>query len=370
MKDVNKDSKLTSKLVRLGAFGVLASIVTYFGLLYIFGVNNLNSAYYGSYFYAWRLRYADKMLLQRYKFIKPNEHPDTEDRKAFYSLVQDPKGGAYLTRFNRPEHIPRESDFQFSLMFPGYESFLKMRQNYIVETEGLEDKLKLTGEDLVEEVKNRKESERLYFSNYPRKSVDDVMKVMFPEGDGNKWFEVSGILIRVVSNILNEDADYSFDGSSVSSKLMSDIREGLDALDMKDVSDTDINNFFINNGRVSASPVETFAYSRLYYLFYFLTSGIDFEAEHLTKLEESLDDPKKKQEFYEARMMYVANIFARIFSSIYPNGNTKTTANAGWGEKLRGYFSPYTTAEKDLIEEGDIKKIRKEFDEYLETRTD
>lgn len=368
--EANNNSKLTFRILKTGLLLALVSTVVYFGLLYVFGVKYLKEDYYGSYFYAWRLRYADKIMTHgRYKYIKKNEHPEEDDRKDFYKIAQDEDGKAYLTRFDRPEHYPREFDYQFTLLklIPTYKDFLEIRQNYIVETEGLQDKLKLSGEDLKKEVKDRKENEHRFFTDAPEKSVDDMVKILFPSDnvDKNPWSGVCPILMSTISSILGNDKDYFFDGKEASPKLVDAINKGLKALDVKELSSDKIHKFFINNGRVSASPVETFIYSRLYYVFYFLTSGMEFEADFLSDLKKSASDEKGKQKFYEGRMMYVANMFARIFSSLYPNKNNKDVSNIKYGEKFRNYYSPHRTVESDPIKESDLDLIKKNFDEYL-----
>lgn len=361
--EVSNSSKLTSRIVKTGLFGALWFGLIYYGLLFVFGVKYLNPEYYGSYFYAWRLNFADKIMTHgRYKLIKKNEHPNTPDREEFYKIAQE--GPAYLIRFDRPEHYPREFDQQFSLMFPAYENFLKLRQNYIVETEGLKSELDVSVGDLTKKAKTKGEAKPMYFADAKGKSVDEMMEILFPNSneDNNPWFEMSGILIDVISNILDSKPGYLFDGKVVGNRLMDDIRKGLKALELEDkVSDRDINDFFIRNGRVSGTAQERFAYSRLYYLFYFLTAGVEFKSDSLAKIESSAADQKSLQEFYEARMMYVANIFARIFSSIYPNGNSKDVSKIGVWEKFRNYYSPSRAPKSDSVEQSDIDLIKTSF---------
>ncbi|UYI27552.1 hypothetical protein J0A71_06g14250 [Encephalitozoon cuniculi] len=371
--ETSSGSKRTFKTLRTGFLGLVGVIAVYYALLFIFGIKYLNPQYYGSYFYAWRVNFADKLMTHgRYKLIKKNEHPETEDRKRFYRISQD-KEGPYLIRFDRPEHFPRGHEHQFSLNFPAYEDFLKVRERFIVESEGLQENMKLEHSDLMEQMK--KEKGGLFFASYSGKSVEEMMRILFPNNnaDRNPWFDVSNILIRAVSRIMSQDEKdregYLFDGSEVGDDLMKDIREGLDALDRsagdgdallsEKISDADIKNFFINNGRVSGTPQETFAYSRLYYLFNFLTAGIEFKSEKLAGLR---GDGESSNEFREARMDYVANVFARIFASIYPNQHKKDVSNIGVLEKVRNYYSPKMTVDPEKeVDDADLELVRESF---------
>ncbi|ADM11811.1 uncharacterized protein Eint_070470 [Encephalitozoon intestinalis ATCC 50506] len=370
----NSGSKGTFKTMKLGFLGLVGMVVVYYVLLFIFGIKYLDPEYYGSYFYAWRVNFADKIMTHgRYKLIKKNEHPDTEDRKKFYKISQD-ETGPYLIRFDRPEHFPRGHEHQFTLNFPGYEDFLKMRERFIVESEGLQSEMDLSHSDLIDRMKKKKEGGGQFLAEYKGKSIEEMKSILFPKNneEKNPWFEVSNILINAISNIMSDKAEdregYLFDGEKIGDKMMKDIRSALEELDSRaededeklseKISDSDINNFFINNGRVSATPHETFAYSRIYYLFNFLTAGIEFKSQKLADLREGEDE----NEFREERMNYVANLFARIFSSIYPNQHRKDVSSIGVLEKIRNYYSPKTVVEeKKEVDEEDLNLIKDKF---------
>lgn len=375
--DSGSGSKATFKTLKAGFMGLGAVIVVYYVLLFTFGVKYLDPEYYGSYFYAWRVNFADKLMTHgRYKLVKKNEHPDTEDRRRFYSMAQE-DGGAYLIRFDWPEHFPRGFEHQFSLNFPGYKEFLAMRERYIVATEGQEEMLSVGHEELVKEMKTRKEGNALFFADWRGKSVNEVIGALFPQrnASGNPWFEVSKVLQKAVSNIMSGDearrAGYLFDGEDVGPELMADIKKALKAFDGLEeegesplssrIGDDEIRAFFVNNGRVSATPYETFAYSRVYYLFDFLTAGIEFKCEKLASLQ---GDEERNNEFREARMGYVANVFARVFASIYPNGHSKDVSDAGTLERIRNYYSPKMTVDKEKeVDDADMELVRQSFEE-------
>ncbi|WEL38516.1 hypothetical protein PFJ87_07g00720 [Encephalitozoon hellem] len=369
-------SKKTFKTMKLGFMGLIGMVIVYYVLLFIFGIKYLDPQYYGSYFYAWRVNFADKLMTHgRYKLIKKNEHPDTEDRKKFYGISQD-ESGPYLIRFDRPEHFPRGHEHQFTLNFPAYKDFLKIRERFIVETEGLQEDMNLSHSDLMDRMKKKKEGGGMYFADYRGKSVREMQNILFPNNneEKNPWFGVSNILIKTISSIMSSDEEkrkgYLFNGEKVGDDLMKNIRDALEALDegteegevllSESISDSDINKFFINSGRVSATPHETFAYSRAYYLFNFLTAGIEFKSPSLAEMRSGSSEDDN--EFREARMDYVANLFARIFSSIYPNQHRKDVSSIGTLEKIRNYYSPKMVVdEKKEVDEADLDLVQKSF---------
>lgn len=372
MRTENNKSKLMPRLIKSGVFVGVSCVVMYFGLLYVFGVRNLDPDYYGSYFYVWRVKHADKIMTHgRYKLIKTNEHPDTPERRDFYKFAQE--GPSYLIVFDRPEHFPREFAYQFSLMFDEYEDFLRMRQNYIVGTEDAGDKVSFEHSELLEEVKNRKESDAQFFRDASGKSVSEIMSLMFPAGrsEKNAWFGVSESLMSLIVKILSGNKEYYFDGHHASSKLKSDIIEGMSGLSVsRDITGEQIDKFFVDNGRVSVSPVGTFAYSRLYYVFYFLTAGMPLHGSGVDNgsrpgTEASV---KEVQKFNEARMMYTAHMFARIFSQLYPYRHMKDTSEVGIWKKLRNSFSPHGRLDSDPVDSRDLELVREEFSSYLSSR--
>ncbi|KAM0671508.1 hypothetical protein OCOL_001627, partial [Ordospora colligata] len=360
-------------MLRMAFIGIAVGVGIYYVLLFLFGVAFLDPEYYGSYMYAWRVNYADKPMTHgRYKLINELDYPSTEERQKFYELAQGrvetidgvskEVGDAYLIRFNRPEHYPRGFDHQSSLNFNEYGSFLKLREKFICESENLKVDESLTNEQLKDMMKSKKTvGGEMFFSGYKGKSIDYMMNTL-PESKTDPWYEVGCALINAVSGILSLDADkrvkYMFDGAKVGEGLRADIKAGLSALKEPRSKETGeilsdeqiykvIDEFFVHNGRVCASPYETYAYSRMYYMFNFLTAGLEFSVPNFKGSD------KESNEFREARMEYVANIFARIMSSVYPNGHNKDVSEIGFIEKLRNKFSPMMNvdAKKEVAED-------------------
>ncbi|KAH9411926.1 hypothetical protein HK407_02g03710 [Ordospora pajunii] len=366
-------------MLRMAFIGIAVGVGIYYVLLFLFGVVFLDPEYYGSYMYAWRVNYADKPMTHgRYKLINELDYPSTEERQKFYELAQGrvekadgvskEVGEAYLIRFNRPEHYPRGFDHHSSLNFSEYESFLKLREKFICESENLKVDESLTHAQLRDMMKTKKTvGGEMFFSDYKGKSIDYMMNTL-PESKNDPWYEVGCALINAVSGILSLDADrrvkYMFDGTKVGEGLRADIKAGMSALnepaskESGEQLDKVIDEFFVHNGRVCASPYETYAYSRMYYMFSFLTAGLEFSVPNFKESD------KESNEFREARMEYVANIFARIVSSVYPNGNKKDVSDIGLVEKLRNKFSPMMSvdAEKE-VSEADLELVRRSFEE-------
>jgi len=306
----------------------------------------------------------------RYKFVKVNEHPDTVERQEFYKFAQGEQ--AYLVEFDRPEHVPRESQHQYTLSFETYPDFLDMRRNYVIGTEGLdlpEDVMDI--EKAKAEMKKRSEGEKLFFGTAPGMLVEDMFAMLFPGGSTNPWFDVATMLGGLVLGVLDEDNQiYFFDGKKASPQLMDMCKKMLSAAGIDDVSDEQINEFFLKHGRVSAPPWLTFAYSRAVYTFLFMTGGADFNStspqlkgmhETWDAAPEGAEKNKLQQKYFEARGLHVMHVFAAIFARLYPNGRKVDMGNTGVFEKIRNAFSPSRTVSPDPVTDGDIEVVR----EYL-----
>lgn len=360
--ETKNSSKLVSRLIKTALTGAVGALVVYYGLLFIFGVKYLDSDYYGSYFYAWRVENADKQMLGMYKLVKRNEHPDTEDRRVFSNMVQSESSPHYI-QSNYAEHFPRGFAHQFSLNFPTYKPFLEMRTKYIEGTDGLDTNVSY--KDMTKSAKDRKDKDLRFFADNVGKisSIEAVQDMMF--SDNNPWREASNILMKIVVNILGGAPGYKFDGQEVGDELSSDIKEMAKVLGMGEkvqAGHIDVDAFFLHNGKVSATPFETLAYSRMYYLFYFLTSTIDFEG---VKKPADLSGDKQVQEYREKRMLYVAHLFARVVASVYPNKHTQGKKDVGFWKKVRNFYSPLRVVKRDPVLETDVATVKDAFSQQI-----
>ncbi|KAK0039170.1 hypothetical protein Bpfe_031386 [Biomphalaria pfeifferi] len=350
--ETKNSSKFLSRFIKTAVFGSVAVFVAYYGLLYLFAVRYLDPEYYGSYFYAWRLEYADKQMLGMYKFVKPNEHPATQDRKDFSLKVQSEES-SHLIATNYPEHFPRGFDQQFSLDNAAYKGFLEMRDNYIKATS---PEANLSYADMVKQASSRKERDLKYFADSPGKSIDEIRSELFPTPGENRWEKATRTLMKIVGNILHNADGYKFDGKELGEEMTDDIMSMLTDLemDMTKITEDHVDAFFVHLGKVCATcatPRKTFAYSRAYYAFYFLTSGIDFQG------VKRPSDADKMQSYYKERMLYVAHLFARVVAHIYPNKH-KVGDDAGFWKKIRNFYSPLRKVKKDVVLDSDITLLR------------
>jgi hypothetical protein len=369
MKAEANNSKRIIRIVKYSIIAALMAVVANYVMRVTFSIAKIDGGKYGRYFYVWRRMSADNLMINgRYKFIKKNTQPDTEEFREFLRLAQEGKDAYYL-KTGLPDHFPREFNFQHSLYFSGLEDFLKMRDNYIFASDATLNRKELEDniEDTIKKAKESGKSGKSFFLPLPRRmsAMRVINDVLFKGMEKSGWRDVAVKLREGLADLLDEKKTkkkYSVgnDGKP-NDALVGDIITCLKDVGVRDkyCKAEVVENFFVDNGRVRAKPYYTYAYSRAYYLFYFLTGGVEFKADKGKDL--SAMDEKEKNEYAKERMDYVARMFTHAMANLYPNGYKEPEKHSFLSWKwIRAHYSPTSALKKkdeEPLDKSDIETV-------------
>jgi len=193
----------------------------------------------------------------------------------------------------------------------------------------------------------------------PGKSIDDMVSILFPDGnkEKNPWHGVSRILAKVWVNVASGTEGYSFDGAVIGAPMMADIMNGVKALGMEDVVDEEaVNNFFLRNGQVATTSAQSIAYSSLYTLNLFLNGGYEFDG--LSRPADT-SDAKEMLKFEKSYMLRSAGVFSYLFSMVYPGPSQE---EPGMFARMRKSYSPKSDFEPSDAYKQDVQRIKESFE--------
>ncbi|KAF7682549.1 hypothetical protein TCON_2231 [Astathelohania contejeani] len=309
---------------------------------YYFSFYAINKFLYADAFLAWRLLKSDDMMIQSYyRYIKDNTYdPDTDEGKKIKEFVDMAQGKDRMLLDGHPEHFPRPAKYYYTLNFAANKNFLDLRKKFVDE-----DGVKLNKDHYKGEAQVR-EKDLKYYDNVKSEAA---VKILTDDDNFKKIFDSFKTLI-----INAIDGKYKID-DDVPNNLVEDSKKLCQDAGHDDIQETDIKNFYINCGRVESSAMELFVYSRLFYLFYFMTLPVE-------DLVISDEHKNKYKNEGASRMFTVAACWAEIFSKIYkygPGSISKPEANEGsislW---FRSSWFGIQTIENFKSQEENIKKLK------------
>lgn len=337
--------------------GSLVAAIAWLSGIIIFGsFVDLNPKLYSRTFMAWRTKGGDAALFEgRYKGYKKNDYPSNDKFVEFLDLAQNEEG--LIITGNYPLHAPRGPEKLFTLIDEKkrVEDLWRIEFNVKCRLEGKKTK------DEVEAFRNKameamnktkiydQEFKSKYFVTNPEITDKEIKGFFTVDGKPSVWMKASKPFLQILNKLVANKEDYKFVNGKVSDSLFSDIKKFMEPLGYDaDKYKTEINNFFLNMATVKATPFETFAYSRLFNLFTFLT--INHKFDYKSKIDES-----EKNKTHEIHSNERAGIFALIFSNVYEEGYKYELTDPTLKERFSKWFGTSQDISKVVDQKDNIK---------------
>jgi hypothetical protein len=317
LQTVKGKNKRTSYILIALSLGIMAALSAMFAKFY-FSFIDIDEQLYADSFYGWRVFKGDKIMYESiYKFIKGNTFDEKSWDGKYSKYVEMAQGRDSLMLLDgHPEHFPRGYKYYFTHSFQANdEEFLKFRKA-MVDFSG-----EKVSDDVLDGTKEHPKRKMFLWETDVR-SNDEVIR--------RSEFEVLREFMKSFAAILVKLKDGTYKegiGKEVPGEISADIKN-LCKIAGHVVDDKQIHNFFVRMGKVTATPIESFIYSRGFYLIY------------LNTLDCKMNFTEKDKKDKKKRIDVVADCYAQLFSRFfeYKLGSAKDASSNGFTKFLRYAF--------------------------------